>query len=63
MEQEKQDRTKIETLKKEIDKSIKREMSTGKSHCVAEALAYIEARKVAVKTLGYVPEGFWVGKG
>ena len=57
-----EDKAKIEKLKKGIDKSIKREMEAGRSRHVAEALACIEARKVAVKTLGYVPRGFWADK-
>jgi len=57
-----EDKAKIGKLKKGIDKSIKREVATGKSHELAKALACIEARKEAVKTLGYVPRGFWADK-
>ena len=56
------DKAKIEKLKKGMDKFIKREVAAGKSRELAEALACIEARKAAVKTLGYIPRGFWVDK-
>jgi len=59
---ETQDKAKIEKLKKGIAKFIKEEVATGRSYEVAEALAHIEARKIAVKTLGYIPRGFWKDK-
>lgn len=56
------DKAKIAKLKKGIESSIKRGVRAGQSRYLARSLAHIEARKKAVKLLGYVPKGFWADK-
>lgn len=56
------DKAKIAKLKAGIESSVKRGVRAGQDRYLARSLAYIEARRKALKTLGYIPEGFYKDK-
>lgn len=56
------DKAKIAKLKAGIESSVKRGVRAGQSRYLARSLAYIEARRKALKTLGYIPKGFYKDK-
>lgn len=56
------DKAKIAALKAGIKRSIEKGVRAGQDRYLARSLAYIEARRKALKTLSYIPKGFYKDK-